>query len=101
MKKPECELDSLSFGKILQIDPMGKDPIQVMYGGDFLISCAYSDKGVTGYLASVSDQTGHQRSLDRIYLTIDWKYLTCVGSVEWFNQIEEKNGEKNSDSNKD
>jgi len=98
MKKPDAELSELVFGKIFQINPEGKDPVQVQFGGDFLIATQYFERGVMGYLACASEQEGMTRFKGRAYLMVEWKYLELVGSVEWFKE-REKDGESNS--NKD
>ncbi len=98
MKKPKTELNKLVFGKIFQINPEGKDPIQVMHGGDFLIAMEYFEKGVRGYLASVLESEGTVRYDGVAHLLVDWKYLEHVGSAHWFRKQKEENG--NSDSDK-
>lgn len=98
MQKPNVDLSTLTKGKIFQISPEGKDMINIQYGGDFLISCEYHEFGVQGYLACANEQEGILRYKGLAYLRVNWKDLHCVGSVEWFKQIEEENGEKKCES---
>lgn len=78
MDKPNIDLTTLSFGKIFQIDPLGLDEIQITYGGDFLVSSEYNDRGVVGILASVQPRQDH------LVFEVEWKYLSCVGQAEWY-----------------
>jgi hypothetical protein len=95
MEKPNINLNELSFGKIFQISPEGLDPTQVSFAGDFLVSTEYSEHGVYGYLASVYERSQVPRTHGLAYMQIEWKYLECVGAVEWLrqNKKEEENGE--------
>lgn len=96
MEKPDVDVSTLSVGKIFQIDPIGKDPIQARNGGDFLIATGYQDDFVIGYLASVYDQGAMTRFKGRAYLKIPWKYLECLGAVFWYKNEKEED-EKGKD----
>lgn len=98
MRKPSIGLDELVIGKMFQISPEGKDPVQVMYGGDFLISTEYLERGVRGYLASVLETEGTVRLDDGVaHALIDWKYLELVGEVNWYRKQKEENGKSDVD----
>lgn len=96
MEKPDVDVSTLTVGKIFQIDPIGKDPVQVKHGGDFLIAVDYHEDFVMGYLATVYDPGAMTRFKGRAYLTVTWKYLECIGSVFWY-KAEKEEDEKGKD----
>ncbi len=93
MKKPDIDLSTLSIGKIFQISPEGSLPFQVKFGGDFLISTAYHDEWVTGYVANVFDAGQLPRIKGMYFLHIPWEQVECVGCAYWFKDTREKDGE--------
>lgn len=102
MEKPNYDLHLIPVGQIFQICPEGLDPVEIEYGGDFLVGDKYEDAGVYGYLACV----GHKPNLTRwkgfAYLRVKWKHLQFVGSCHWFRKkITEENGESDSDSSEE
>lgn len=78
------KIDLLPSGQIFQISPEGLDPINVGYGGDFLVGSEYYSWGVRGYVATTGEHSDLVRFRGFAYLTINWKYLEFVGSCFWF-----------------
>lgn len=86
MDKPNYNLNEIPVGQIFQISPEGIDPVQVEYGGEFLIGTQYEDWGVQGYLCSLIERPNLVRYKGYAFLRVDWKYLEFVGSVFWLRQ---------------
>jgi len=101
LERPDIPLEQLSIGKMFQISPEGKDSVQLVYGGDFIIATEYEESGVVGYMANVYDQSNSARTNGVINILIPWKYLHCVGSVHWFREQKKENNHGKSDSKQD
>ncbi len=95
MEKPDIDLETISLGKIFQISPEGNTPIQVKYGGDFVVATEYLDQGVQGYIANVYDQGPMVRIHGVSFVRVPWELVECVGAAQWFrkDKREEENGE--------
>jgi hypothetical protein len=78
------DIENMTPGKIFQIDPTKKEPVNVMYGGSFLIATKYTENFVIGYLALVNDLQNIVRFQDFAFSKINWEDLEFVGQVEWF-----------------
>lgn len=84
MQKPNSEdINTMTPGKIFQIDPVGTDSLQTWYGGDFVVAEEYMEFGIMGYLSSVYEQREINRVHGVAYVRIPWKLLEYVGNVEW------------------
>lgn len=98
MEKPNYDLKEIPMGQIFQISPEGLDPMQVEYGGDFLVALEYKEWGVFGYLATVFDRPNLVRADGIGYLNVKWTYLQYVGSAFWVKQTKEEHGNADSDT---
>lgn len=84
------EWDKIPQGQIFQISPEGTDPMNVEYGGEFLIGSEYFNWGVQGYLACVYEIPGLVRYKGAAFLRVKWEYIEFVGSAFWFRKDKEE-----------
>ncbi len=89
MKKPSFAIEEMGVGKIFQISPEGKNPINILYGGDFLVATKYTERGVSGYLASVLEREGTASVDGEVHVHIEWEFLELVGESFWYKQQKE------------